>query len=389
VAMFTRNVVRAVQPTRFLPTLLPSRTFAAKSKELDLTIDGDYKFHKCDGLGKEVKTSSDELIHAFKVMYAIRRMEQGADKMYKARKIQGFLHLYNGQEAVVSGIEAALTREDSIITAYRDHGFAYTRGCTIREVYAELMGKVTGCSKGNGGSMHMYSKKGNFYGGNGIVGAQCPVGAGVAFSHKYRQDGNVCVALYGDGAANQGQIFEAYNMSLLWKLPVIYVCENNKYGMGTSVARASSNVEFYQRGDFVPGIQVDGMDFLAVRNAVDYAKKHALKNGPIILEMVTYRYVGHSMSDPGTTYRTREEIDTVRKQRDPIERLRARLIQNELCDEKEIKEMEKAIRAEVDDAMNQVNDDSFPPEEQAFQNIYWNEQPAVRTVEFPNFYRPS
>merc|ERR1712184_231362 len=359
--MFTRSVVRAVQPTRFLPSLLPLRPFASKSQELQLSIDSDYKFHKCEGPGKEVTTSAEELIHAFKVMYAIRRMEQGADKMYKARKIQGFLHLYNGQEAVVSGIEAALTPEDSIITAYRDHGFAYTRGCTIREIYAELMGKVTGCSKGNGGSMHMYSKKGNFYGGNGIVGAQCPVGAGVAFSHKYRDDGKVCVALYGDGAANQGQIFEAYNMSLLWKLPVIYVCENNK----------------------------DGMDFLAVRNAVDFAKQHAVKNGPIILEMVTYRYVGHSMSDPGTTYRTREEIDTVRKQRDPIERLRHRLIQNELCDEKEIKEMEKAIRAEVDEAMNQVNDDSFPPEEQAFQNIYWKETPAVRTVEFPNFYRPS
>merc|ERR1712137_351383 len=387
-ATFTRSVVRAVQPTRFLPTLVPSRTYASKAKDLQLTVDSDYKVHKCDGPSKEVNTTSDELIHAFKVMYTVRRMEQGADKMYKARKIQGFLHLYNGQEAVVSGIEAAITPEDSIITAYRDHGFAYTRGCTIREIYAELMGKVTGCSKGNGGSMHMYSKKGNFYGGNGIVGAQCPVGAGVAFSHKYRDDGKVCIALYGDGAANQGQIFEAYNMSLLWKLPVIYVCENNKYGMGTSVARASSNVEFYQRGDFVPGIQVDGMDFLAVRNATDYAKEFAVKNGPIILEMVTYRYVGHSMSDPGTTYRTREEVDTVRKQRDPIERIRMKLIKQEVCTEKEIKEMEKEIRAEVDQAAKDADADAYPELEQTYQNIYWNEDIPVRGVELSNSYQP-
>merc|ERR1712137_1367989 len=387
-ATFTRSVVRAVQPTRFLPTLVPSRTYASKAKDLQLTVDSDYKVHKCDGPSKEVNTTSDELIHAFKVMYAIRRMEQGADKMYKARKIQGFLHLYNGQEAVVSGIEAAITPEDSIITAYRDHGFAFTRGCTIREIYAELMGKVTGCSKGNGGSMHMYKGDANFYGGNGIVGAQTPVGAGIAFTHKYKGTDNVCISLYGDGSANQGQLFEAYNMASLWKLPVIYVCENNKYGMGTSVNRAAANHEFYTRGDFVPGIQVDGMDFLAVKNAAAYAKEYAVEKGPIVLEMVTYRYVGHSMSDPGTTYRTREEVDEQRKLRDPIEKLKNQILTSKICTDVELKEKEKEIRKEIDEAAKQAEEDPYPDLEQTFQNIYWNETISVRGVERVNSFFP-
>jgi len=321
-------------------------------------------------------------------MYTVRRMEQGADKMYKSKKIQGFLHLYNGQEAVVTGIETALTQDDSIITAYRDHGFAYTRGVPVKDVYAELMGKVTGCSKGNGGSMHMYNGARNFYGGNGIVGAQTPIGAGIAFSHKYKGEKNVCVSLYGDGSANQGQLFEAYNMAYLWKLPVIYICENNKYGMGTSVARAAANHEFYTRGDFVPGIQVDGMDYFAVHNAVEYAKSFAIENGPIILEMVTYRYVGHSMSDPGTTYRTREEIDAVRKNRDPIDRIRTKILSKKLCTEKDIKEMEKAIRQEVDKAVKSADADPLPPIEQTYENVYWNEKVPVRGVELSKSYTP-
>jgi len=360
----------------------------AKKKSLEFKIDTPYKLHKLDSINETVETTPEEMLNAYSQMYAIRRMEQGADKMYKARKIQGFLHLYNGQEAIVTGIEAALTKKDSIITAYRDHGFAYTRGCEIKEIYAELMGKVTGCSKGNGGSMHMYKGDANFYGGNGIVGAQTPVGAGIAFTHKYKKTDNVCVSLYGDGSANQGQLFEAYNMASLWKLPVIYVCENNKYGMGTSVNRAAANHEFYTRGDFVPGIQVDGMDFLAVRNAVDFAKQHAVANGPIILEMVTYRYVGHSMSDPGTTYRTREEVDTVRKQRDPIERVRLKLLKESICTEKDIKEMEKEIRGIVDQAAKDADADPFPEPEQTFQNIFWKEDIPVRGVELCNSYYP-
>ena len=183
----------------------------------------------------------------------------------------------------------------------------------------------------------MYRKEGNFYGGNGIVGAQTPVGAGIAFSHKYKGTDNVCISLYGDGSANQGQLFEAYNMAQLWKLPVIYICENNKYGMGTSVERAAANTEFYQRGDFMAGVKVDGMDFASVRSAVAFAKDHAVKKGPIILEMVTYRYVGHSMSDPGTTYRTREEVEEVRKNNDPIERVRSRILELSILNEQELK----------------------------------------------------
>jgi|ERR1711934_410685 len=386
ITMLARSI--ATFSPRFVLPLAPRARFASSTDAIEIPIDNPYKFHKCEGPGDVVKTSSEEMINAFKTMYTVRRMEQGADKMYKARKIQGFLHLYNGQEAIVTGIEAALTKKDSIITAYRDHGFAYTRGCEIKEIYAELMGKVTGCSKGNGGSMHMYKGDANFYGGNGIVGAQTPVGAGIAFTHKYKKTDNVCVSLYGDGSANQGQLFEAYNMASLWKLPVIYVCENNKYGMGTSVNRAAANHEFYTRGDFVPGIQVDGMDFLAVRNAVDFAKQHAVANGPIILEMVTYRYVGHSMSDPGTTYRTREEVDTVRKQRDPIERVRLKLLKESICTEKDIKEMEKEIRGIVDQAAKDADADPFPEPEQTFQNIFWKEDIPVRGVELCNSYYP-
>merc|ERR1711862_411822 len=386
ITMLARSI--ATFSPRFVLPLAPRARFASSTDAIEIPIDNPYKFHKCEGPGDVVKTSSEEMINAFKTMYTVRRMEQGADKMYKARKIQGFLHLYNGQEAIVTGIEAALTKKDSIITAYRDHGFAYTRGCEIKEIYAELMGKVTGCSKGNGGSMHMYKGDANFYGGNGIVGAQTPVGAGIAFTHKYKKTDNVCVSLYGDGSANQGQLFEAYNMASLWKLPVIYVCENNKYGMGTSVNRAAANHEFYTRGDFVPGIRVDGMDFLAVKNAAAYAKEYAVEKGPIVLEMVTYRYVGHSMSDPGTTYRTREEVDEQRKLRDPIEKLKNQILTSKICTDVELKGKEKEIRKEIDEAAKQAEEDPYPDLEQTFQNIYWNETISVRGVERVNSFFP-
>jgi len=381
--MFSRRVLLST------PYSTAFRSFARKAKSADtyeFTV-APYKAHKCDTPSESVSATKDELLGAYKTMYAVRRMEQAADKMYKARKIQGFLHLYNGQEAVVTGIESAITPKDHIITAYRDHAFAYTRGCSVQSILAELMGKKAGVSKGKGGSMHMYSKEGRFYGGNGIVGAQTPIGAGIAFAQKYNQTGEICVACYGDGSANQGQLFEAFNMSYLWKLPVIYVCENNKYGMGTAVSRASSSDQFYTRGDVVPGIQVDGMDYLSVRNATEYAKEYALTKGPIILEMITYRYVGHSMSDPGTTYRTREEVELQRTTRDPIERVRKLLTENSMVADEDLRVIEKEIRASVEKDVSTLDALEFPELSDTFKHVYVEDVP-IRGVEFSDSYHP-
>ena len=270
---------------------------------------------------KRYKASKDELLQLYRQMLLIRRFEERAGQLYGLGLIGGFCHLYIGQEAVGVGLQSAMTvGKDSVITGYRDHGHMLAYGIDPKVIMAELTGRFAGISHGKGGSMHMFSVEKGFYGGHGIVGAQVPLGTGLAFKHKYAEDGGVCLTYLGDGAVNQGQVYEAFNMAKLWNLPVIYAIENNKYAMGTSVARSSSEPLLYRRGEShrIPGFQVDGMDVLAVRGAAQVALDWVRGGkGPIIVEFLTYRYRGHSMSDPAR-YRTREEVQDVREHRDPI-----------------------------------------------------------------------
>lgn len=327
------------------------------------------------------ETEKETLLKMYKDMIVIRRMEMAADALYKAKKIRGFCHLSVGQEAIAVGIEYALTPQDTIITSYRCHGFAYTRGASVQGILGELMGKRSGVSYGKGGSMHMFAP--NFYGGNGIVGAQVPLGAGLAFAHKYRNEPNACFALYGDGAANQGQVFEAYNMAKLWNLPCIFACENNKYGMGTAASRSSALTEYHKRGQYIPGLKVNGMDVLASYQASKFAKDWAAQgNGPLVLEYETYRYGGHSMSDPGTTYRTREEVQHMRSRNDPIAGLKQHLLDLNIATEEEIKSYDKAARKYVDEQVALAEADA-PPEAKMdilFEDVYvpGSEIPVLR-----------
>ena len=293
--------------------------------------------------------SNEELLAFYRGMLEIRRFEEKAGQLYGMGLIGGFCHLYIGQEAVVVGMQSAAQARDSLVTSYRDHGHMIACGMDARGVMAELTGRSGGYSRGKGGSMHMFSREKNFFGGHGIVGAQVPIGAGLAFKHKYSGDGGVCAVYLGDGAVNQGQVYETFNMAALWALPLIVVIENNKYGMGTSVARASANAELYQRGAGygIPGVAVNGMDVLDVRAEAGKAYEHCRAGkGPIILEMKTYRYRGHSMSDPAK-YRSKEEVDKMRKESDPIDMLKARLMERKIADEGELREIDKKVKAVV------------------------------------------
>lgn len=285
-------------------------------------------------------------------MLLIRRFEEKAGQLYGMGLIGGFCHLYIGQEAVVVGMQAAQKSVDTVITSYRDHGHMLAAGMASRGVMAELTGRSGGYSRGKGGSMHMFSREKNFFGGHGIVGAQVPIGTGLAFAHKFKNDGGVCLTYFGDGAVNQGQVYESFNMAALWKLPVVFVIENNKYSMGTSQARHAAG-ELYKRGEpyGIPGKKVDGMDVVKVREAAEEALAHARSGkGPIILEMETYRYRGHSMSDPAK-YRTKEEVEEWRSKHDPIETLREKILKDGSATEENLKEIERQIKDIVADAV--------------------------------------
>jgi len=315
--------------------------------------------------------SKEQEFAALREMLAIRRFEEKAGQLYGMGLIGGFCHLYIGQEAVVVGMQLALKQGDQVITGYRDHGHMLATGMDPKGVMAELTGRAGGYSRGKGGSMHMFSVEKHFYGGHGIVGAQVSLGTGLAFANKYRDNGNVTVAYFGDGAANQGQVYESFNMAKLWKLPVIYCVENNRYGMGTSYTRASSTTDFSQRGRSfdIPGEQVDGMDVRAVKAAGERAVAHARNGeGPYILEMQTYRYRGHSMSDPAK-YRSKEEVQKMRDEHDPIEQVRKRLIEKGWAKEDELNAMDKDIRGVMNAAADFASSDPEPDAAELWTDI--------------------
>lgn len=312
----------------------------------------------------------DELKSYYSLMVEIRRFEEKAGQMYGMGLIGGFCHLYIGQEAVVVGVQAALKKGDGIITGYRDHGHMLACGIDSKAVMAELTGRSGGISKGKGGSMHMFSTEHHFYGGHGIVGAQVPLGAGIAFANKYKKNGNISVSYFGDGASNQGQVYEAFNMAKLWSLPVLFIIENNQYAMGTAVNRATGMPELWKRGDSfnIPGEQVDGMDVLAVKDATERAVKYIRSGkGPFLLEMKTYRYRGHSMSDPAK-YRSKDEVSQMKAEHDPIEQVKNRLLKMGMKEE-ELKVIDKAIKVKVLKAADFAQNSPLPDPSELYTDI--------------------
>ena len=321
---------------------------------------------------KSVSIGANNLINYYEQMLLLRRFEEKAGQMYSMGLIGGFCHLYIGQEAIAVGIQAALGPKDSVITSYRDHGPMLVTGSSPRSIMAELLGRATGCSKGKGGSMHMFDPDKGFFGGHGIVGAQVPIGTGIAFASKYNNDGGICVTMLGDGAVNQGQVYESFNMAKLWDLPVIYIIENNEYAMGTSTCRASSCTDFFKRGESfgIPGIQVNGMDFFAVYDAMMNAVKAVRKeNTPLLIEMKTYRYRGHSMSDPGK-YRSKEEVIDYKENHDPINTMKKYLISKKMINEIKLEELEEKIKSIIDDSVNFAKNSPEPSENELYTDIY-------------------
>ncbi len=318
------------------------------------------------------QASKDELLEFYRQMLLIRRFEERAGQMYGMGLIGGFCHLYIGQEAVVVGLQTATEDQDSVITGYRDHGHMLACGIDAKAVMAELTGRCDGISKGKGGSMHMFSTDHGFYGGHGIVGAQVSLGTGIAFAHKYKEDNGICLAYFGDGAANQGQVYESFNMAELWGLPVVFVIENNQYAMGTSVKRSSAATALYRRGEGynIPGRQVDGMNVLKVRAAAESAFAEVRSGGgPVILEMMTYRYRGHSMSDPAK-YRSKEEVKKMRDEQDPITQLKDIILKLKAAGEDDLKALDKDIKAEIAAAAEFAQNSPEPGADELYTDIY-------------------
>ena len=315
--------------------------------------------------------SEEEMLEFYRRMLLIRRFEEKAGQLYGLGLIGGFCHLYIGQEAVAIGLQSALDNDrDSVITGYRDHGHMLAYGIDPKIIMAELTGRQAGISKGKGGSMHMFSTEHKFYGGHGIVGAQVPLGGGLAFAHQYNEDGGICLAYFGDGAANQGQVYETFNMAALWNLPIVFVVEDNQYAMGTSTKRSSAETRFHRRGTSfrIPGMDVDGMNVLEVRAAAEVAFAHVREGkGPVLMELNTYRYRGHSMSDPAK-YRTREEVQEQREHHDPIERLKKALIEQGK-DEAELKSIDKEIRGIVAEAADFAENSPEPDPDELYTDV--------------------
>jgi pyruvate dehydrogenase E1 component alpha subunit len=318
-----------------------------------------------------IEITKDTYLMWYEAMLLMRRFEEKSGQLYGQQKIRGFCHLYIGQEAVLAGAMSVLKPEDSLITAYRDHAHAIAKGVSSNAIMAELYGKATGCSKGKGGSMHMFDKEKHFYGGHGIVGGQIPLGAGIAFAEKYKGTEFVNVAYMGDGAVRQGALNETFNMAALWKLPVIFVCENNGYAMGTSVERTTIQTDIYKLGlpYGIPSSPVDGMDPVAVHNAMDEAVQRARAGeGPTFLEMRTYRYKGHSMSDP-QKYRTKEELESY-KAKDPIDAVRATILEKKYADEAWFDQMDEKIKAEVDESVRFAEESPWPDASELYTDVY-------------------
>jgi pyruvate dehydrogenase E1 component alpha subunit len=323
---------------------------------------------------QETTTTPEELLRYYKTLTLWRQVEYAADELYKAKEIRGFCHLYIGQESIALGMDEGLTFKDPIITAYREHCQTMSRGYTYKQLLAEMMSRATGATKGKGGSMHYYNKQNGFFGGHGIVGAQIPMGTGLAFALKYKGNTeNACFTMYGDGSTNQGQLLEASNMAGLMKLPVVYVIENNKFAMGTAENRHNHHTPIFSKFRSFPGLKIDAQDVFNVREWTKYCKQYVIKNGPMFLELDTYRYQGHSMSDPGISYRSKEDVLNFRKSRDCITKIMGYILTNKVATEKDLKDIENEIKDKLVVDIDEIKKDPLPALSEMYTEVYDNQ----------------